>query len=477
MSIQPPFKRPLPLSVKLTAHYTLSAFLILLVASILMYLGLVSSFSRRNTQYLDSQFQLVREMLLKGDAEALKREIMYEHAAPEYIRHYERVLDGKGRLVLETPNMGKLLPPDVFTTRADSDPAITQQFINGNLYNLRSATVHLPGGEERLLQIALEISQVEKIRADYRDQLLSVLFVGVLLCAAAGAYIVRRDLLPLREITETARHITVSNLKERINTPSLPKELEVLAKSFDDMLDRLENSFQSISNYSAHLAHELRTPISILMGEAEVTLSRPRSAEEYRQVIVSSLEECQRLTRLIESLMFLARFDKNEIPLKPEEVDIRELVTDTWEYYGPLVEEHGITFECIGTMTVHGDRELLRRAIGNLLHNAIVYNRSGGKVTVAMHRNEDHTAGISVSDTGFGISPDDLPRVFDRFQQSGRARQLSPMWPGLVLPIVKAIMELHGGTITVASEQGKGTTFTLLFPPPRPDIPGKMTKS
>lgn len=470
MKMLPFFKRPLPLAAKLTAHYTLAAFLILLMASILMYWGLVNSFERRNAKYLDSQVQSLKEMLLRGDSEALKREVMYEHTATEYIRHYERVIDGKGRILLETPTMERVLPQEEFNTLIRKDAERTRQLIKGNLYVMKSVWVHLPDGEQQKLQVALEISQVEKIRADYRNQLLTVLFVGVLLCAAAGAYIVHSNLLPLREINETVRRITASNLNMRISNLSLPKELAELAKSFDEMLDRLENSFQSISNYSANLAHELRTPISILMGEAEVALSRPRSAEEYRQVIVSSLEECQRLTRLLESLMFLARFDKNEIQLKPEDVDICEVVADTWEYYGPLVEEHDIRFACTGTMIVHGDRELLHRAIGNLLHNAIVYNVRGGKVTVAIRSTEDRYSEISVSDTGLGILPEDLSRVFDRFQLRGRSRQLSPMWPGLILPIVKAIMDLHGGTISVESTQGKGTTFTLRFPPPHSDI-------
>lgn len=452
---------------KLTIHYTLFTFLILLASTVLMYWGLITSFDRRNGSYLNSQVNLVGELLLKGDSEALKREVLYEHSTVEYIRHYERILDEGDRILLETPAMGKVLPPELFTMDTFWGTR-KERFADGNMYVLKSGWFTMPSGEKRQVQVGLEISQVEKIRADYRHQLLTVLFVGILLCAGAGIFIARRDLRPLREITETARRITASKLDERICDQSLPVELQDLATALDGMLDRLRDSFQSISNYSASLAHELRTPISILMGEAEVALSRPRSAEEYRKVIVSSLEECQRLTRLFDSLMFLARFDRDEIQLKMEEVDIRELVSDTWEYYDPLVEEHDIKFECIGTLIVHGDRELLRRAIGNLLHNAIVYNITGGKVTVEMHRNDDRSPEISVSDTGSGISPEDLPRVFDRLQRSSSARQLSPMWPGLVLPIVKAIMELHGGMITVASQLDKGTTFTLLFPPDGP---------
>ncbi|HXE95005.1 MAG TPA: heavy metal sensor histidine kinase [Dongiaceae bacterium] len=461
------FPRTLSLVGKLTVHYTLFTFLILLISSVLMYWGLVSSFERRNSSYLDSQVQLVGEMLQKGDQDALKREVLYEHSSVEYIRHYERVLDESGRVLLETPAMRKLVPPELFATATLKGNMKAQRFADGNLYVLKSAWFPMAGGENRLVQVALEISQVEKIRADYRDQLLTVLIAGILFCAGAGTFIARRDLRPLREITETARRITVSNLDDRICHGSLPEELQGLAAALDGMLDRLKNSFESLSNYSANLAHELRTPISILMGEAEVALSRQRSAEEYRQVIESELEECRHLTRLIESLLFLARCDRNEINLKPEEVSVCELVEGVWEYYGPLVEEHGIALDCTGCAVLTGDRELIRRALGDLLHNAIVYNKKGGRVTVAMSQLEDRSAEISIGDTGCGISPERLPRIFDRLYRTGRSKQLSPMWPGLVLPIVKAIMELHGGTITVDSELDRGTVFTLRFPSPR----------
>lgn len=473
---KPVFPRIFTLVGKLTLHYTLFTFLILLVSTVLMYWGLVKSFDRRNGRYLDSQVRLVGELLQKGDQEALKKEVLYEHPSAEYIRHYERVMDEGDRVLLETPAMRKVLPPELFATDSFNG-TMKARFADGNMYVLKSAWFPMASGEKRLVQVGLEISQVEKIRADYRHQLLTVLFVGILLCAGAGIFIARRDLRPLRDISETVRRITVSSLDERICDESLPKELQVLATAFDGMLDRLKNSFESLSNYSANLAHELRTPISILMGEAEVALSRQRSADEYRRVVESELEECQHLTRLIESLLFLARFDRNEIELKPEEVDVCELVGGIWEYYGPLVEEHGITFECTGEALLAADRELLRRALGNLIHNAIVYNKKGGRVTVALRQHEDRSAEISISDTGCGISPEQLPRIFDRLHRNGRAKQLSPMWPGLVLPIAKTIMELHGGTITVESELERGTTFFLRFPPPAAQPFRKMTKS
>jgi two-component system heavy metal sensor histidine kinase CusS len=461
------FPRTLSLVGKLTFHYTLFTFLVLLVSGVLMYWGLVSSFERRNSSYLDSHVLEIEEMVRQGKNDALTREVLYEDQASSYIRHYERILDSDGHVLLETPAMDKVLPPRLFDLKSDRSGNQFQKFINGNLYVMKSAWIYLDTGERRLVQVALEISQVEKIRADYRHQLLAVLIAGILLCAGAGAIIARRDLRPLREITEAARRITVSNLDERICDGPLPEELHGLATAFDGMLDRLRKSFESLSNYSASLAHELRTPISILMGEAEVALSRPRSAEEYRQIIESELEECQHLTRLIESLLFLARCDRNEIDLKPEEVSACELVEDIWEYYGPLVEEHGLALDCTGCAVLTGDRELIRRALGDLIHNAIVYNKKGGRVTVAMSLHEDRCAEISVGDTGCGIPPEELPKIFDRFYRTGRSRQLSPMWPGLVLPIVKAIMELHGGTITVNSELDKGTVFTLRFPPPK----------
>jgi two-component system heavy metal sensor histidine kinase CusS len=459
------FPHNLSLVGKLTFHYTLFAFLILMVSSVMMYWGLITSFERRNSNYLDTHMNLISEMILNEDQEALMREVLYEHKTSEYIRHYERILDEQGHVLLETPSMRMSVLPELFTPDSFKGGMKAQHFADGNLYVLKSAWAPLKNGEKRLVQIALEISQVEKVRKDYRDQLLTVLIVGILLSAGAGIYIARRDLRPLREITDTARRITASNLDERIFDESLPEELRGLATAFDAMLDRLKYSFDSLYSYSSSLAHELRTPISILMGEAEVALSRQRSADEYRQVIESELEECRHLTRLIESLLFLARFDRNEIALMRENLNLSEVVEGIWEYYGPLVDEHEIVFECTGDLILAGDRELVHRVVGSLLYNAIIYNKKGGKVTVAMQRNDDGSAEIRIGDTGSGISPEALPRIFDRLNRTGRSRQMTAMWPGLVLPIAKAIMELHGGTITVESRLNIGTTFTLHFPP------------
>ncbi|RII25770.1 MAG: two-component sensor histidine kinase [Geobacter sp.] len=465
MNIKPPCICSLSLVSKLTVHYTLAAFLILLVSSCLTYWGLVESFERRNDMYLDSEIHLVEQLLQKGDREGLQRDIQYRLSPVEYIRHYAWVLDEKGHMLMGPPEIRNTLPPELFTENSSRDNKKVRRFADGKMYVLKSAWIPMASGEKLLVQVALELSHLEKIRNDYRSMLISVLFMGMFFCAGAGIYIARRDLAPLRDIAERARRITASNLDDRICNASLPKELGELATAFDGMLDRLKNSFESLSNYSAGLAHELRTPVSILMGEAEVALSRERSATEYRRVIESELEECRHLTRLIESLRFLAQCDRGEIKPEQQEVNVREIVTEIWEYFGPLVEQHDITLDFEGEESLVGDRELIRRALSNLIHNAIVYNKKGGRVTVALHHLKDRSAEIRIGDTGCGISPDTLPQIFDRLYRNGRSKQLSPMWPGLVLPIAKATVELHGGTITVESELDRGTTFTLHFPP------------
>lgn len=465
MRIKRPCDCLFSLEGRLTAHYTIVTFLILVMGSALMYWRLVDSFNRGNDNFLDSHAQEVGELVRKGDNAALAREVLYEDPAASCIHHYERVLDGGGHVVLETPSMGTRIPTGLFNAICKTGRK-AREIVGGRSYVLKSALIDLKAGGKRCLQVALDVSQEEKIRNAYRDQLLVVLLLWVVLSACAGIYIARRNLSPLKKVAETARGITVSNLDTRICNESLPKELQDLARAFEGMLDRLKQSFEGLSNYSANLAHELRTPIAILMGEAEVSLARPRSAEEYRQVIESELEECRHLTRLIGSLQFLAQIDRDEIELNPEEVDVRELVHDAWEFYAPLVEERGITLVYEGDERFRCDRGLLRRVLGNLLHNAIVYNRKGGKVTVAMRRRDDGFTEISIGDTGCGIAPELIPHIFDRFYRTGRSRLMSPMWPGLVLPIAKAIMDLHDGTITVDSELDQGTTFTLRFPPP-----------
>jgi two-component system heavy metal sensor histidine kinase CusS len=304
--------------------------------------------------------------------------------------------------------------------------------------------------------------------ADYRNKLWSVLGFGLIFAAVAGAWVARKGMRPLTEVTEAAQHITASQLHERIAGAHWPTELARLAAAFDAMLDRLEDSFTRLSQFSADLAHELRTPINNLRGEAEVALTRDRTPEEYRHILASGLEEYERLSRMIDGLLFLARSDRADAAVERVRFDARKEIEAVREFQEALAEEHGVNVTCEGSIWLTGDPALFRRAVSNLLANALQHTPAKGSVRLVLRMLDDQAAELSVRDTGGGIGPEHLLRIFDRFYRAGRSRSQSPGGVGLGLAIVQSIMRLHGGKATIESVLGQGTHVMLRFPPAVP---------
>jgi two-component system heavy metal sensor histidine kinase CusS len=292
-----------------------------------------------------------------------------------------------------------------------------------------------------------------------------VLLAGLVLSAGLSMLAVRKGLAPLQEIRKKAQLITSAQLHERIRAERWPEELADLASAFDGMLDRLEESFHRLSQFSADLAHELRTPINNLMGEAEVTLSRSRMPEEYRLVLESGLEEYSRLSRMIDSLLFLARAEQPVPHIERTQLRAERELEAVRAYYEAMAEEKGVSLFCNGKAALYADAALFRRAVGNLVSNALYHTQIGEKITLTVEEKGDQWAEIRVSDTGSGIETEHLPRLFDRFYRVDSARSAHPDGSGLGLAIVKSIMMMHGGTVEIHSMIRQGTTAMLRFPP------------
>ena len=232
------------------------------------------------------------------------------------------------------------------------------------------------------------------------------------------------------------------------------------------MLDRLGESFSRLTQFSSDLSHELRTPINNLMGEAQVALSRARTADQYREVLESSLEELDRLSRMTENMLFLARTDQPAAGIIRDWIDARREVEKLAEFYEIMADESGLHIRCTGNARVFADLSLMRRAISNLISNALRHTPRGGDVEVALKDETDGSATIAISNAGPGIPAQHLKRIFDRFYQVDTSRERSRDGVGLGLAIVNSIMRLHGGTVSVSSEPGAHTTFILRFPVP-----------
>jgi two-component system heavy metal sensor histidine kinase CusS len=314
------------------------------------------------------------------------------------------------------------------------------------------------------VQMALDVTSQETILANYRQIMAIALVLGIVTSAIICVFVIRKGISPLAEITETTQRISASRLHDRIANTQWPKELTALAVAFDDMLDRLENSFSKLSLFSADLAHELRTPLNALMGTAEVILSKDRTPEEYRHCIESNMEEFSRLSRLIERLLFLARATNKEIRVERLPLDLRRELGRIHELFSAMADEQGVEIINLGEGIVHAEPELFGRAVSNLLANAIQHTPPGGSVTLAGTRVSEHLVEVRVSDTGTGIPAEHLPNIFDRFYRVDSTRSRITGGVGLGLAIVKSIMDLHGGTVSVESLKNQGTTFILGFP-------------
>lgn len=460
------------ITAKLTFLFSLSAFVIFGAAALFFNWVVERNLHNEDNQFLADKIHVLRRILQErpDDLDFLRAEAEWEVAARQFVPYYVRVLDDQKRTVIETPEMGGRVPSSAFppAVGATETPKEAAEWRgeDGRLYLLMSAWSKLGQGVEgrRLIQVAMDESHEETLMAGYFQNMGVVLFFVVLLSAGASVAIARRGMRPLEEITKAAQRITADQLHERIDPARWPKELTPLAVAFDEMLTRLEDSFTRLSGFSADLAHELRTPINSLMGEAEVALSRARTPEEYRQVLESSLEEYGKLSRMVDSLLFLARAESTEIRIDRCRLDALKEIQAVREFYDAVAEEQGVMVHCCGEAPLNADPALFRRALSNLVSNALKYTPRGGTITLSVRRLHHQQVEISVEDTGVGIAQEHLPRIFDRFYRADPARSQHPEGTGLGLAIVKTIMDLHRGTVRLQSQPGQGTLVTLRFP-------------
>jgi len=268
-------------------------------------------------------------------------------------------------------------------------------------------------------------------------------------------------------MVEAARRIEAEDLSRRIEAPDSQDELGRLAAVLNAMLARLERSFAAVSDFSADAAHELRTPLTILKGEIEVALRSSPAAEEYRRVLGSCLEEVDRLSALVEDLLFLARSEAGGVPAMQASVNVAEVVAEVTPALQELANVAGVTLESQSEIPlwVRGNTSMLFRLIFNLGENAIKYTPAGGRVRLSLDQRAADVV-LEVRDTGTGIAPEDAPHIFDRFYRGDRARRrASPVGgTGLGLALVRSIVRLHGGTIAADSTAGAGSCFRVVLP-------------
>lgn len=320
----------------------------------------------------------------------------------------------------------------------------------------------VPGAPPYTVALAINIAVHQRFAHSIRWAIWVAVGCAILLTSLLAWFTARRGLAPLHDIAQVAKNMSAEHLNARLPIASVPVELNDFAHSFNDMLSRLEDSFRRLSDFSSDIAHELRTPVSNLMTQTQVALSQARDAEEYREILYSNLEEYQRLATMIADMLFLAKADNGLIIPSREPVDLGQEVEGLFAFYEALAEHQDVGLAMQGAGTVLGDRLMLRRALSNLLSNAIRHTPRGGTVSVGIGPAANGFVSVVVENPGEPIAVEHLPRIFDRFYRVDSSRQRTSEGAGLGLAITRSIVAAHGGQTRVFSDTS--TRFELLLP-------------
>ena len=321
-------------------------------------------------------------------------------------------------------------------------------------------------GNPEFVTLAVSLASVH----DAEQRLLFILLlsipIAIVISLAGGAILARRAIDPVDQVTATARQITAQSLNERITLINADEELQRLADAFNQMVTRLEDAFNQIRQFTADASHELRTPLAVLTGETQLALTGNLNRDESLQVFKSSLEEIERMSKIVDDLLVLSRFDSKDSVLDIQKLDLSDLVIETCEQMRkPADARHlNLVIEKVETLEVMGDDFRLRQVIRNLLDNAIKYTPEGGQIKVSLETNGSQNSYITIIDTGIGIPSEDLTRIFDRFYRVDKARSRTQGGSGLGLSIVKRVIEAHNGKIEIESQLGVGTKVSIHLP-------------
>jgi two-component system, OmpR family, heavy metal sensor histidine kinase CusS len=459
--------RPLSLATRLTLFFAVAAAIVFPLFGWIIGREMEHHFEEGDTAELqiiaDAVYDALAGVRVPSDLAPVERRfddiLIGHHSASLYIAR------STGELLYESGHH-----PDLSAMGLDlSNPAV------GDTIELRSqggetyrVLVRQIGGagsalkDVHTLVVATPIDYHLAFLSEFRTTLWLMVASGILFMSAMGWVAVRRGHAPLREISSRMRLVSATEGTEAIPPQSVPRELGDLAASFNEMTRRVDESFKRLTHFNADIAHELRTPITNLMTQTQVLLSRARTVDEYREILYSNMEEYERMAQMVGDMLFLAQQDSGSGHREAGSVDLAAEVRALFDYYEGWAEERGVSLELDGRASVTGDRRLLQRALGNLLSNAIRYTPAGETVHVGLETGDDSVT-VEVRNPGVPIPAEDLPKIFDRFFRVDPSRQRRGEGAGLGLAIVESIVEVHGGRVSVASDR-TGTRFTITLP-------------
>lgn len=465
--------RPSTIRLKLTIWYAAVMGVVLISFSIALYMIM----SRALYDEVDAKIKAMAEVTasstenLKGHFDLTQLDNMLEEKLGfRTPGKFIQILDNTGTVGQLSANLqAHPLPISIKALKKASTKEISFETlqVKNSKYPIRMVTYPVVENNEvtNILQIGTSLQTAQETLQKLFFTLLLGVPASLTLASFGGWFMARKSLRPVNDITTTARLITAKNLDKKIEVANPNDEVGMLAETINDMISRLNSSFGQMNQFSSDVSHELRTPLTILRGEMEVALRSQRTAEEYREVITSGLEEVERMSLMVEELLLLSKAEHGELRLNISIVPLHSLLESSFDNAMALARGRGVDIAMQGKegVSVQGDKMRLARVLLNLVDNAVKYTPKGGRVILSLAKEGDE-AYISIKDTGIGISKEDQEKIFERFYRVDKSRSREVGGTGLGLAICKRIVEAHGGRISVESEIGKGSTFTVILP-------------
>jgi two-component system heavy metal sensor histidine kinase CusS len=449
----------------------LFSFVIVLTFGLLgtyLYRSLASQLESRDDEELMGKVVQIRHLLSEVSSadEIAKVPFAFMDAVYGHEGLVMRLVAADGRVLVKNAEWPGFSAPTTVIP-ADREPS-PNDLSAGRIGDAPARSVAAAGfvgegaGEQILIFLARDASARQGLLAVYLSDLGFAGAVGMLLAAALGYATLQHGLKPIGAVAKKANEITSRRLDSRLELHDAPTELRELTTAFNAMLDRLEDGVRRLAGFAGDLAHDLRTPLNALMVSTQVALSRPRTADELQAILVANLEAYERLSRLIENTLFLARADNAQLALKKQLVDLPKTLGKIVEYFSGPAEDAGVAVNMVASGVVVADAVLFDRAISNLVANALRYSERGSTVRIVGRCASDDVL-ISVENSGSEIPVDQRERIFEPYFRGDTARAGADGAAGLGLAIVKAIMKLHGGAAEATCAEGV-TRFTLRFP-------------
>jgi two-component system OmpR family sensor kinase len=457
--------------VRLTLWYGSALALILLLFAVALYLVM----SRALREQVDASLDEAAAVAIRTLGEhRFGPFLIFEDLSQEFpelalLDKFFQIFGPAGQVTIQSSNIqSREIPLSQTAFRASLEGESTFelfQFTKGISLRLLSVPIRQDEQLVNVLRVGTSLGPTDRMLRRLLVGLYIASPIALLVSLMGGWFLAGRALRPVHAITQAARRITAGDWSQRILTPHSNDEIGQLASTFNDMIGRLEVSFKQIRQFSADASHELRTPLTITKGETELALRRPRQAEDYRVVLESNLEEIDRMSRIVDELLFLSRADLGEIKLKMLPVQLDDLFREIHQQAAILGKERLIqtVIKNVEPVVVEGDDLRLRELLLNLVDNAVKYSEEGQVVELALVV-AGNQAKIIVQDHGIGIAPESHTRVFDRFYRTDEARAHATKGTGLGLAICKWIVEVHHGTINLQSTVQGGSCFTVFLP-------------